>query len=154
MLQHRAGMKHTTKNKTIVISKSFCLHVVHVYKQSMHIIRVNPFSCHTWLVKEARVWTKCDLVESCDKMTKICHIFNTWSWPLYLSIICWWKDNKVHSGLCNSIFCLSQVAIVAVSDTYQDDISNGYSILDEKLTIGYFILDEIPTTCFQLCELV
>ena len=42
---------------------------------------------------------------------------------------------------------------VAVSNTYQDDISNGYSIPDEKPTIGYSIPDEIPTTCFQLCEL-
>ena len=65
----------------------------------MHIIRVKPSSCHTWLVKEAHVWTKCDLVESCDKMTKICHIFNTWSWPLYLSVICWRKD-KYEAILC------------------------------------------------------
>ena len=48
----------------------------------------------------------------------------------------------------------SQINTVAVSDTYQDDISDGYSIPDEKPTIGYFIQDEIPTTCFQLCELV
>ena len=46
------------------------------------------------------------------------------------------------------------INIVAISDTYWDDISDGYSIQDEKLTIGYFIPDEIPTTCFQLCELV
>ena len=38
--------------------------------------------------------------------------------------------------------------VVAVSDTYRDDISDGYSILDEKPTIGYSIPDEIPTTCF------
>ena len=44
--------------------------------------------------------------------------------------------------------------VVAVSDTYRDDISDGYSISDEKLTVGYFIPDEIPTTCFQLCELL
>ena len=37
----------TRPNKTTVISKSFRPHVVHVYKQSMHIIRVNPSSCHT-----------------------------------------------------------------------------------------------------------
>ena len=44
--------------------------------------------------------------------------------------------------------------VVAVPNTYRDDISDGYSILDEKPTIGYSIPDEIPTTCFQLCELV
>ena len=44
--------------------------------------------------------------------------------------------------------------VVAVSNTYRDDISDGYSIPDEKPTIGYSIPDEIPTTCFQLCELV
>ena len=44
--------------------------------------------------------------------------------------------------------------VVALSNTYRDDISNGYSILDEKPTIGYSIPDEIPTTYFQLCELV
>ena len=32
--------------------------------------------------KHYHAWTKCYLVQSCDKMTKICHIFNTWSWPL------------------------------------------------------------------------
>ena len=74
------------ENKIIVISKSFHPHVVHVYKQSMHIIRVKPSSCHTWLVKQARVWTKCVLVELCDKMTKICHIYNTWSWPMQWQI--------------------------------------------------------------------
>ena len=44
--------------------------------------------------------------------------------------------------------------VVAVSNTYRDDISDGYSIPDEKPTIGYSIPDEIPTTCFQVCELV
>ena len=44
--------------------------------------------------------------------------------------------------------------VVAVSNTYWDDISDGYSIPDEKPTIGYSIPDEIPATCFQLCELV
>ena len=44
--------------------------------------------------------------------------------------------------------------VVALSNTYRDDISDGYSIPDEKPTIGYSIRDEIPTTCFQLCELV
>ena len=44
--------------------------------------------------------------------------------------------------------------VVAVSNTYRDDISDGYSVPDEKPTIGYSIPDEIPTTCFQLCELV
>ena len=44
--------------------------------------------------------------------------------------------------------------VLAVSNTYRDDISNGYSIPDEKPTIGYSIPDEIPTTCFQPCELV
>ena len=34
-------------NKTIVISKSFRPHVVDVYKQSMHTIRVKLSSCHT-----------------------------------------------------------------------------------------------------------
>ena len=100
------------RNKTMVISKSFHPHVVHVYKQSMHNIGVKPSSCHTWLVKEAHVWTKCDLVESCDKMTKICHIFNTWSWPLYLSTICWWKDNKIshfQNQLLNSVWKLTQI---------------------------------------------
>ena len=43
---------------------------------------------------------------------------------------------------------------VAVSNTYRDDISDGYSILDEKPTLGYSIPDEIPTNCFQLCKLV
>ena len=44
--------------------------------------------------------------------------------------------------------------VVAVSNTYRDDLSDGYSIPDEKLTVGYSIPDEIPTNCFQLCELV
>ena len=35
------------RNKTIIISKSFHPHIVHVYKQSMHIIRVEPSFCHT-----------------------------------------------------------------------------------------------------------
>ena len=42
---------------------------------------------------------------------------------------------------------------VAVSDNYWDDISDGYSIPDERATIGYFIPDEIPTTCFELGEI-
>ena len=46
------------------------------------------------------------------------------------------------------------VRAVAVSNTYRDDISDGYSISEEKLTVGYSIPDEIPTNCFQLCELV
>ena len=45
-------------------------------------------------------------------------------------------------------------SVVAVSNSYRDDISDGYTIPDEKPTIGYSIPDEIPTTCFQLCELV
>ena len=49
---------------------------------------------------------------------------------------------------------LNVTDVVPVSNTYRDDISDGYSIPDEKLTIGYSIPDEIPTTCFQLCELV
>ena len=48
----------------------------------------------------------------------------------------------------------TQQYVVAVSNTYRDDISDGYSIPDEKPTIGYSIPDEIPTTCFQFCELV
>ena len=44
--------------------------------------------------------------------------------------------------------------VVAVSDTYRDDISDGYSVPDEKPTVGYSIREEIPTTCFQLCKLV
>ena len=44
--------------------------------------------------------------------------------------------------------------VVAVSNTYRDDISDRCSIPDEKPTIGYSIPDEIPTTCFQLSELV
>ena len=44
--------------------------------------------------------------------------------------------------------------VVAVADTYREDISDGYPIPDEKPTIGYSIPDEIPTTCFQLCELM
>ena len=32
---------------------------------------------------------------------------------------------------------------------YQDKLTT-----DKKLTVVYSILDEIPTTCFQLCELV
>ena len=101
----------TKSNKTIIISKSFRPHVVHVYKQSMHITRVKP-SCHTWLVKEAHVWTKCDLVESCDKMTKICYIFSTWSWPLYLSVICWRKDKKLQPMIATgkSLYSESQIS--------------------------------------------
>ena len=57
------------------ISKSFRPHVVHIDKQNIHIIGVKPFCCHTWLVRQAHVWTTCVLVESGDKMTKICHIF-------------------------------------------------------------------------------
>ena len=33
----------------------------------------------------------------------------------------------------------TNINVVAVSNTYRDDISDGYSILDEKLTIGYSI---------------
>ena len=44
--------------------------------------------------------------------------------------------------------------VVTVSNTYRDDISEGYSILDEKPTVGYSIPDEIHINCFQLCELV
>ena len=29
------------------------------------------------LIGQDKIWTKYDLVESCGKMTKICHIFNT-----------------------------------------------------------------------------
>ena len=76
-------------NKTIFPSTCCpCLQTKHY--------EVKPSSCHSWLVKEAHVWTKCDLVESSYKMTKICHIFNTWSWPLYLFVIYWRKDNHVH----------------------------------------------------------
>ena len=32
---------------------------------------------------------------------------------------------------------------------YQDKLTT-----DKKPTVGYLIPDEIPTTCFQLCELV
>ena len=32
---------------------------------------------------------------------------------------------------------------------YQDKLTT-----DKKPTVGYSIPDEIPTTCFQLCELV
>ena len=32
---------------------------------------------------------------------------------------------------------------------YQDELTT-----DKKLTVVYSIPDEIPTTCFQLCELV
>ena len=58
--------------------------------------------------------------------------------------------------ICIIVFCSPRTTfvVVAVSDTYQDDISDGYSIPDEKMTVGYSIPDEIPTTCFQLCELV
>ena len=52
------------------------------------------------------------------------------------------------------IFMLVIYHAVAVSNTYQDDISDGYSIPDEKPTIAYSIPDEIPTNCFQFCELV
>ena len=52
------------------------------------------------------------------------------------------------------LHCQIHIDVVAVSDTYRDDISDGYSIPDEMLTIGYSIPDEIPNTCFQLCELV
>ena len=58
-----------------------------LHQSSIHIIRVKLSSCHTLLVKEAYVCTKCVLVESCDKMTKLCHIFKTFPWPLYLSVI-------------------------------------------------------------------
>ena len=40
-------------------------------------------------------------------------------------------------------FKILKCNVVAVSNTYRDDISDGYSIPDE-----------IPTTCFRLCELV
>ena len=93
------------RTRQFVISKAFRPHVVHVYKQSMHMIRVKPSSCHTWLAKEAHVWTKCDLVESCDKMIKICHIFNTWSWPLYLSVTCWRKDKQGFIDSISSLHC-------------------------------------------------
>ena len=47
-----------------------------------------------------------------------------------------------------------QYPVVADPNTYRDDISDGYSIPDGKPTVGYSISDEIPTNCFQLCELV
>ena len=38
----------------------------------------------------------------------------------------------------SSVHCFSK-NVVAVSNTYRDDISDGYSIPDEKPTVGYFI---------------
>ena len=52
------------------------------------------------------------------------------------------------------IYAIVRDYLVVVSNTYRDDISEGYSIPDEKPTVGYSIPDEIPTNCFQLCELV
>ena len=57
------------------------------------IIRVKPSFCHTWLVRKAHEWPNVSQLSHATKMTKIGHIFNMWSWSLYLFVI-WWKDNK------------------------------------------------------------
>ena len=45
---------------------------------------------------------------------------------------------------------LCKIIDISVSDTlYQDKLTT-----DKKPTVVYSIPDEIPTTCFQLCELV
>ena len=63
-----------------------------------------------------------------------------------------WFGNvhKKHKGTVADKVCVDELwrtigfrrYVVAVSNTYRDDISDGYSIPDEKPTIGYSIPDD------------